>query len=108
MKIWKIHYWYSGSKANPVEKWLDCLENDQLISVSKELKLLGLGGPNLKLPHSKALGKGIFELRERHYGLRIYYGFLDDAIIVLSAGDKSSQKKDISIAYKRLLLIKRG
>lgn len=57
----------------------------------------------LKLPHSKALGKGLFELRERKYGYRVYYGFLKKYIIILlAAGDKNSQEKDILIARGRL------
>lgn len=60
-------------------------------------------GNELKLPHSKTLGKGLFELRKRRFSFRIYYGFKGEFIvIVLAAGDKKSQKKDIAIARKRL------
>ena len=58
------------------------------------MKLLELCGNLLKLPHSRSLKKGLFELRERKYGFRIYYTFLPNKIILmLYAGNKKSQDK---------------
>jgi putative addiction module killer protein len=88
---------------NRVEKWLDSLTKLQLKSLAKEIKLLELCGQDLRLPHSRVLGAGLFELRERRYGLRIYYGFeVDQRIILLHAGHKDDQTKDFSQA-RRLL-----
>ena len=107
MKRWKIEYWSPGKGKNSIEKWLDKLTNEQLKSVAKEVTMLEASGNKLKLPHSKSLGKGLFELRERRYGYRIYYGFLGEFIIILLAvGDKKGQAKDISIARERLLEIR--
>lgn len=76
-------------------------------AVFKELKLLEMSGCTLRLPHSKALGKGLFELRERNYGYRIYYGFTAGQIIVLlHSGNKSTQQHDIKIARERLLQVR--
>ncbi len=103
MKRWQIEYWDVGRAKNPIEKWLDKLTREQLKSVAKEITMLEDAGNELKLPHSKALGKGLFELRERRYGYRVYYGFWGEYIIILlAAGDKKSQEKDITIARKRL------
>ena len=67
------------------------------------MKLLELCGNLLKLPHSRTLKKGLFELRERRYGFRVYYAFLRNRIILmLHAGDKKAQDKDIDIARQRL------
>jgi putative addiction module killer protein len=100
---WEIVYWSEENEKQPLEGWLDSLTNEQLKSVSKELFLLERCGNALRLPHSKALGKGLFELRDKHFGFRIYYGFLPNKkIVLLHAGDKSSQKKDIEIARLRL------
>jgi putative addiction module killer protein len=86
-----------------VENWLMDLEKDQFKSVSKEVKLLELSGNQLRLPHSKTLGSGLFELRERKYGLRIYYTFSGNELIVLmQAGDKSTQERDIAKARNLL------
>jgi putative addiction module killer protein len=101
--LWKIKYWCNDKGDSSIEKWLDSLSNDQLKSVAKEMKLLELAGNLLRLPHSKSLKDGLFELRERTYGFRIYYTFLKKKVILmLQAGDKKSQDSDIKIARKRL------
>lgn len=103
MSKWKVEYWDSETGKNPVEKWLDGLTREQFQSIFKEIVMLKIAGNELKLPHSRALGKGLFELRERKYGYRIYYGFLEKFIIILlAAGNKKSQEKDILVARKRL------
>ncbi len=103
MGRWKVEYWAAGRGTNPIEKWLDKLTKEQLKSVAKEITMLEQVGNELKLPHSRALGKGIFELRERRFGFRIYYGFRGEFfIILLAAGDKKSQEKDIATARKWL------
>lgn len=100
-RTWTIQYWVDGK--NSVERWLDQLTYEQLKSVAKEIKLLELGGNSLKLPHSRSLGSGLFELRERRYGYRVYYGFCGKQIILLlAAGDKTTQARDITIARQRL------
>ena len=70
MSEWEVRYWDEGEKEKgSIERWLDRLTRDQLKGVAKELKFLSLCGTDLKLPHSRALGRGLFELRERRYGL---------------------------------------
>ena len=104
MGKWQMVYWDEEKGKNPFERWLDKLTKDQLKSVAKEIVMLEESGNKLKLPHSRALGKGLFELRERKYGLRIYYCFQGEYIIILlAAGNKKSQENDIKIARKRLL-----
>lgn len=101
-KMWEIRYW-TESKKSPISSWLDKLDQAHMRSIAEELQLLAVYGNELKMPHSKALGKGLFELRERRYGYRIYYTFRGkQIIIVLSAGDKRSQERDIKIARIRL------
>lgn len=99
---WKINYYES------VESWLDNLDKSQLKSIAKELRLVEVCGHELRLPHSKSLGGGLFELRERRFGLRIYYCFEDKTVLLLHAGDKSSQKKDIKTAKNLLTKLRKG
>jgi hypothetical protein len=65
MKQWKIKYWAPRKSKGPIEKWFDKLTKEQFKSLAKEIMMLEQVGNELKLPHSKALGKGLFELRER-------------------------------------------
>ena len=103
MKKWIVEYWVDEAAKRSVERWLLKLTKEQFKAVSKEIQLLEACGNDLKLPHSRALGKGLFELREQRYGYRIYYGFYGDKIILLlHAGDKSKQQNDIKIARFRL------
>lgn len=91
-----------------VDLWLEKRPIKQYKSIAKEVRLLELCGNQLKLPHSKALGKGLFELRERAFELRLYYTFSKDRqILLLTAGDKNSQSKDIKKAYGLLTEYKR-
>jgi putative addiction module killer protein len=65
--------------------------------VAKLLGLLEIFGYELGLPHAKNLSGGIYELRTKSKGVgyRIYYTFKDEMIvIILVAGDKSSQQRD--------------
>ena len=110
MALWKIEYWNNESTGkSPIQKWLSKLTTEQLDAVFVEISQLENRGNELELPQSKALGKGLFELREMEYGYRIYYGFNGKhIIIVLAAGDKTSQDRDIKIARDRLSQIKKG
>jgi putative addiction module killer protein len=103
LKLWDIRYWLNENGKSPIEKWLDKLTKEQFASIAGELRILRQLGNELKLPHSRALGKGLFELRERKFGYRVYYCFKgSQLIILLAAGDKKSQEKDIKTAYSRL------
>lgn len=98
--LWSIRYWDAD------ETWLEKRTLKQIKAIAKEIKLLERCGNTLRLPHSKPLGLGLFELRERTYGYRIYYTFLPGHnIILLQFGDKSTQKYDIKIARDRLVKI---
>lgn len=105
MEKWTLKYWEDSSGRKSLEKWLRKLSKEQYLAISKELEFLILAGRDLRLPHSKPLGKGLFELRERRYGIRVYYGFYKNMIIVLlHAGDKGTQEADIKLARKRLVI----
>ncbi len=99
---WKISY------LETVEDWLDNLSHDQLKAIAKEIRLLELCGNQLKLPHSRSLGAGLFELRDRRFGIRLYYCFQTNGeILILHGGGKTSQDKDIKIARDLLKKISR-
>jgi putative addiction module killer protein len=103
LERWIIRYYANESGKSSIEKWIQKLTEEQAISVTKELRMLEDLGNELQLPHSRSLGKGLFELRERRFGYRLYYCFKGNKLIILLvAGDKKSQEKDIKTAYKRM------
>ncbi len=60
--VWTMVYWSDTMGKQPVEAWFDALSDEQLSSVADEVKLLEQCGNDLRLPHSKALKDGLFEL----------------------------------------------
>lgn len=81
----------------PFEEWVQSLNDKRAIArILQRINRIRLGN----LGDSRSIGSGVYELRI-HFGLgfRIYFGVADaQTVILLIAGDKSSQKKDISIA----------
>jgi len=103
--MWTIEYWL-GDKG-PFGRWFDRLDKQKAKALSKEMGLLECRGKDLKMPTSRPLGKGLFELREMRYGLRLYYTFhRGRVIILLRGGGKTSQLKDIQLARKYISQIK--
>lgn len=81
---------------------------DVVADYAKIVELLVEHGPNLRLPHSRALGNGLFELRPRgKSGIgRAFYCFLvGQRVVVLHAFIKKSQQtpeRELKLARKRM------
>lgn len=81
---------------------------DVVADYARLIELLGEHGPSLRLPHSRAFGDGLFELRPRgRSGIgRAFYCFLvARRIVVLHAFIKKSQQtpeRELKLARKRL------
>jgi len=96
---WKVVYYHSDK----FEKWFKKLGNEKFKLLYREIELLRLSGNEWELPHSRSLGNGLFELREKKFGLRIYYSFQQNKVILLlNGGDKTTQKVDIRKARQIL------
>ena len=80
---------------------------DVLADFARLAELLAEHGPNLRLPHSRALGEGLFELRPRgRSGIgRAFYCFvIARRIVVVHAFIKKSQQtpdRELKLARKR-------
>lgn len=78
------------------------------------VELLIEHGPNLRLPHSRAFGGGLFELRPRGksgIGRAFYCYLVGHRVVVLHAFIKKSQQtpdQEIKIARKRMKEIQNG
>ena len=81
---------------------------DVLADYARLVELLAEHGPSLRLPHSRAFGDGLFELRPRGrsgIGRAFYCFILARRIVVLHAFIKKSQEtpdRELKLARKRL------
>lgn len=89
---------YITSKGNsPFEEWLNSFKDQKtILKIDHRLRRVRLGN----LGDYKSVGDGVFELRiDYGSGYRIYFSQLGNTIILLlSGGDKNTQKKDINQA----------
>ncbi len=87
-----------------IESW----SVDVLADYARLIELLMEHGPNLRLPHSRAFGNGLFELRPRGksgIGRAFYCFMLGKRVIVLHAFIKKTQQtpdRELKLARKRL------
>lgn len=87
---------------------------DVLADYARLVELLMEHGPSLRLPHSRAFGDGLFELRPRgRSGIgRAFYCFLvGKRVVVLHAFIKKSQEtpdKELRLARKRMKEVLNG
>ncbi|WP_374660464.1 type II toxin-antitoxin system RelE/ParE family toxin [Inhella sp.] len=87
---------------------------DVLADYARLVELLAEHGPSLRLPHSRAMGEGLFELRPRgRSGIgRAFYCFLvGKRVVVLHAFVKKTQQtpeRDLKLARKRLTEVQHG
>ena len=81
---------------------------DVVADYSRIVELLIEHGPNLRLPHSRAFGGGLFELRphgQSGIGRAFYCYLLGQRVVVLHAFIKKSQQtpeKEIKLARARM------
>ena len=100
---YSIEYFHARVQAE-IESW----PVDVVADYARIVELLIEHGPNLRLPHSRAFGDGLFELRPRgRSGVgRAFYCFLvGQRVVVLHAFIKKSQetpKHEVKLARKRM------
>ena len=89
---------------NEVQSW----PVDVLADYARLIELLTEHGPSLRMPHSRAFGDGLFEVRPRGrsgIGRAIYCFLLGKRVVVLHAFIKKTQQtpdKELNLARKRL------
>ena len=87
---------------------------DLLADYARLLELLAEHGPNLRLPHSRALGGGLFELHPRgKLGTgRAFYGFvIGKRVVVLHTFVKKTQQtpdRELKLARQRVKELQHG
>jgi phage-related protein len=106
---YSIEYFHARVIAE-IEAW----PVDILADYARIVELLIEYGPDLGLPHSRALGQGLFELRPRgRSGIgRAFYGFLiGRRVVVVHAFVKKTRQtpdRELKLARKRIKEILNG
>lgn len=105
----EVEYFHERVLAE-IESW----PVDVLADYARLVELLIDHGPSLRLPHSRALGEGLFELRPRgRAGIgRVFYCFLvGQRVVVLHAFVKKTQQtpdRELKLARKRAKEVRNG
>ena len=106
---YSVEYFNSRVKAD-IESWPDGI----LADYARLVELLMEFGPGLRMPHSRALGGGLFELRPRgREGIgRTFYCFaIGQRVVILHAFVKKTRdtpEQDLKIARKRMKEVLHG
>jgi len=100
---WTVEFWCDETGHSPLADWFASLQPVFQKRFAKLFGYLELLGNQLRLPHSRPLHDGLFELRDTGTGpgYRVYYCFRKNRVILLLfSGSKTSQEKDIKKALK--------
>ena len=101
--MWAVVYYSERVKQSILE-----LPSGLLARYLRYAELWAEFGPNLGMPHSRAMGDGLFELRVKSKeGIaRVFYcTIVEQQIVVLHSFVKKTQKtpkQELALAYKRL------
>ncbi len=100
---WEIHF-YSKKEMEIVKKFPKSI----LANLVRIFEMIEELGPNLGLPYTKSIGKGLFEIRSKGregIGRSLFCIVKDNKIIILHSFIKKSNKipkNDLDIARKRM------
>ena len=106
---YEIEYFHP-KVLSEIESWAV----DVVADYARLVELLAEHGPNLRLPHSRTMGEGLFELRPRGksgIGRALYCFLVGRRIVIVHAFIKKSQQtpdKDLKLARKRMKELKHG
>lgn len=106
---------YTIEYFNPrILEAIECWPAEILADYARLVELLLEHGPNLRMPHSRSMGEGLFELRPRGregIGRALYCFLVGKRISVVHAFIKKSEatpERELKIARKRLKVIRNG
>jgi phage-related protein len=104
-----IEYFHARVKSD-IESWPDGI----LADYARLVELLMEFGQNLRMPHSRAMGDGLFELRLRGpegIGRALYCYVEGQRIVILHAFVKKTHEtpeRELRLARKRLKEVRNG
>lgn len=103
---WEIIYYDTPSGQEIIKDFIDGLQESTQAKLGRQLDLLEEHGSQLGMPHAKAMGGGLIELRVRgKQEVRVFYAFAVGKRIYLLHGfvkkTQTTPKKEIAIARER-------
>ena len=104
---YRIEFYETEDGKKPIEEFLDSLEAKTAAKTVALMEVLEEYGPKLRMPYSKHLDDGIFELRCQIGGNAVrtlYFFFVGKKIIVTNAFFKKTKKtpvKELQLAKRR-------
>lgn len=113
MLTWRMPYqieYFHPRVLAEIESW----PVDVVADYARLVELLAEHGPSLRLPHSRALGERLFELRPRGrsgIGRAFYCFLLGQRVVVVHAFIKKTQEtpdKELKLARKRVKELQHG
>jgi phage-related protein len=105
---WTVTY-YNSKIESDFLTWPDKL----LAKYLRIVDMITIHGPDLGMPHTKAMGNGLFEIRakaQEGIGRAFFCTIMDKEVVILHGFIKKTDKtptKEVRIANKRLQEIKK-
>ncbi len=109
---WEILFYISPSGQPVVQKFIDALPKSPRAKLLRQIDLLENYGAQLGMPHARAMGNGLLELRVRgQIDVRVFYAFAKEQRIYLLHGfvkkSKTTPMPELAIALQRKKEIER-
>lgn len=112
---WEIEYYKTPGGQEVIKDFIDNLQESTGSKLGRQLDLLEQYGYQLGMPHAKALGEGLMELRVRSgrgsQEVRVFYAFVHNNRIYLLHGfvkkTQTTPKKELELARQRKTEIER-
>ncbi|GAA4648303.1 hypothetical protein GCM10023116_05700 [Kistimonas scapharcae] len=107
--LWDIHF-YSEKVMRAMENLPAGIQADFIDLLDQ----VGIYGPALGEPHTKSMGKGLYEIRahgSEGQGRGLFCSIKENKVVILHVFQKKSQKtpkKDLELGYQRLKEVKSG
>lgn len=107
VNTWTLHF-YSPKVAALVDRWPDGV----LADFNRVARMMLEHGPDLGMPHTRAMGGGLFEVRAKGregIGRAFYCTLVGKRIVILHAIIKKTEqtpRRDLDVARERMKEVK--
>ena len=94
-----VEFFERSDGSEPAREFLDSLEPKLMAKMFREIDLLEANGSELRMPHSRKVSDGIFELRARvgtDTSRILYFFYFDNKAILTNGFIKKTQKTPLS------------